>query len=80
MNRSEMIAAVERLLVADGTEEELDRLLDKLVETVPGAGISDLIYWSDQERAPEQIVEAALAAQSILLDQNRRAEVGEQSS
>ncbi len=61
MDRTEMIAAVERLFSADGTEAELDGLLDRLDRATPGGGISDLIYHFNQKRTPEQIVDMALA-------------------
>lgn len=60
MNRSDMIALVERLAAADGTEEELDGILDQLVNSAPNSMISDLIYYPDAERDPEQIVDEAL--------------------
>ena len=67
MNRLEMIKAVRRLLVADGTEEELHQFLDQLDAAAPCSNFSDLIYYPDQSRTPEQIVDVALAAQPILL-------------
>lgn len=60
MNRSEMIGAVKRLFVSDCSEEELDLLLGNLVKTTPHAGISDMIFYPDEERTPEQIVDEAL--------------------
>ena len=60
MTRAEMLEAVGRLFVANGTEEELDQLLNELVRAAPHSGISDLIYYPDQERNEEQIVDEAL--------------------
>jgi len=67
LNRLEMIEAVRRLFVADGTEEELHQLLGQLDLAAPYSNISDLIYYPDQNRTPEQIVDVALAARPILL-------------
>lgn len=62
-----MIEAVRRLSVADGTEEELDQLINQLEMAAPHSKISNLIYYPDQDRTPEQIVDAALAGRPILL-------------
>ncbi len=60
MNRLEMVNAVKRLNIADGTEAELDLILHHLVNAAPNSAISDLIYYPDAERTPEQIVDEAL--------------------
>ena len=60
MTRSEMVRAVERLSVADGNEAELHELRQQLKMVLPHANISDLIYYPDQERTEEQIVDEAL--------------------
>ncbi len=60
MTRSEMVRAVERLFVADGSEADLYELRQQLTMVVPHANISDLIYYPDQERTEEQIVDEAL--------------------
>lgn len=60
MNRLSMVDAIRRLFTADGTEEELDQLLDRLVQAVPHADISDMIYYPDQDRSAEQIADEAL--------------------
>lgn len=60
MTRSEMVIAVKRLFVADGSEEELHELRQRLKAAVPHAGISDLIYYSDEDLNEDQIVDEAL--------------------
>ena len=60
MTRSEMVAAVRRLFAADGNEQELDQILDCLVQSVPHADISDLIYYPDKSFSEEEIVDEAL--------------------
>ncbi len=60
MTRSEMVAAVKRLFIAAGSEEELHALRQQLKTAVPHANISDLIYYPDEDRDEEQIVDEAL--------------------
>lgn len=60
MTRSEMVGVVKRLFAADGSEGELDQLLDRLVRAVPHANISDLIYYPEKDRDEERIVDEAL--------------------
>lgn len=60
MTRSEMVDAVKRLFAADGDEDELDQLLDRLVRAVPHANVSDLIYYPEKDRDEERIVDEAL--------------------
>lgn len=59
MKRSEMIKKVRRLLVADGSEAELETLLCELMRATPYANISDLIYYPDQDLSAEEIVDEA---------------------
>ncbi|MER5501862.1 hypothetical protein ABT096_32310 [Streptomyces sp. NPDC002561] len=58
---------VVEIMEARGTEEEIDRALDRLRAQVPDPNVSDLIYWSDPPLSPEQVVEAALAYRPISL-------------
>ena len=60
MNRSEMVDAVERLVIASGSEAELDHILEMLILAVPHGGISDLIYHSEGSLIAERIVDTAL--------------------
>lgn len=60
MTRAEMLDAVRRLFIANGTEEELDQLRNELVKAAPHSGISNPIYYPDQEPNKEQIVDQTL--------------------
>jgi hypothetical protein len=64
MSWSEMVANVERLLIADGSETELDALLTQLQKVLPNSGILDLIYYPDKPRSAEDIVNEAILQQN----------------
>lgn len=67
VTRIELIEWVRKLMNAEGTEAELDDMLNDLQQQLPYAEISNLIYWDDRDLSPEQIVEEALAARPIQL-------------
>ena len=60
MTRDEMVALVRQLAQADGREEELDIVLDRLIDAVPNANIGDLIFHTSPELSVEEIVDDAL--------------------
>ncbi|RAV17837.1 bacteriocin immunity protein [Paenibacillus contaminans] len=67
LSRSELISIVEKIMQAEGTEEELDELLDVLGKNVPHPEVSNLIFWNDQELSAEEVVDEALSYQPIVL-------------
>lgn len=70
MTRLEIIDAVKRIVEVDGSEEDIHVLIRCLKAAVPRAGISDLIFYSDQDRDPEQIVDEALRRQKAYTTAN----------
>jgi hypothetical protein len=63
LTREQLVILVQRLMNAQGTEEEQDAWL-KLIAEETGASqgsITDDIYWPKQEMTAEQIVERAIA-------------------
>ena len=60
MTKAEMLDAVRRVQAVDGTDEEIDALVFRLRSALPHAGGSDMIFYPDAERSPEQVVEGAL--------------------
>ncbi|WP_433922613.1 bacteriocin immunity protein [Paenibacillus taichungensis] len=62
-----LVELVRKLMNAEGTENELDEMLNELQQQMPYAEISNLIFWDDRDLTPEQIVEEALAARPIIL-------------
>ncbi|MFD0713195.1 hypothetical protein [Paenibacillus sp. GCM10027626] len=51
----------------EGTEEEIDRMIELLEQSVPHPEVSDLIFWNEIELTPEQVVEKALSYKPIQL-------------
>jgi hypothetical protein len=60
LTKEELISIVEKILNADGPEEELDNLIDKVEESVPHPNVSDLIFWNEEELSAEEIVNRVL--------------------
>lgn len=67
LSRQELIALVTKIVNAEGTEEELDQWLEMVMRQVPHPQVSDLIFWHGPELTPEEIVDAALSYQPIVL-------------
>ena len=56
LTREELINLVNRIVECEGSEEEIDEMIEVVKRNVPHPEISDLIYWNDEELTPEQIV------------------------
>jgi hypothetical protein len=67
LTRDEMIALVDRLQRGEGDDEQAGEWIDQLNQSVPHPSISDLIFYSDEELSPEEIVDKALAHRPIEL-------------
>jgi len=65
MSREELIELVKKIATAQGTEEELDKMLELLKKNVPDPRVSNYIFYD--ELTPEQIVDKALAYRPIQL-------------
>ncbi len=63
----ELVEIVRRLQTAEGTEAELDALMEKLERSVPHPEVSDLIFYSEREMTAEEIVAEVLSYKPILL-------------
>jgi|JI9StandDraft_2_1071091.scaffolds.fasta_scaffold03929_9 hypothetical protein len=61
LTKEELVRLVGRIQSADGTEDEIDAMIDQLQENVPRPDVSDLIFYPEEEMTAEQIVEQALA-------------------
>lgn len=48
MTREELILLVDKIIKVELTEEEIDKMLDFLQSNVSCPGVSDLIYWNDE--------------------------------
>ena len=67
LTREELINLVNRIVDCEGSEEEIDEMIEVVKRNVPHPEISDLIYWNDEELTPEQIVDKALEYKPIQL-------------
>ncbi len=67
MTREQLIELVQRIIDVDGTEHEIDRMLDVFESQVPYPGASDLIYWDERDLSAEEIVDLALSHKPITL-------------
>lgn len=45
MTRDELVVLVIRIMKADGSEEEIDLMIDRLVASVPHPRVTDLIFY-----------------------------------
>ena len=67
LTREELINLVNRIVECEGSEEEIDEMIEIVKRNVPHPEISDLIYWNEEELTPEQIVDKALNYKPIEL-------------
>ncbi|MBJ8030331.1 bacteriocin immunity protein [Bacillus cereus group sp. N21] len=67
ITRAELISLVSKLVECEGTEKEIDEMIEVVERNVPHPEVSDLLYWNDEELTPEQIVDIALAYKPIQL-------------
>ena len=69
MTKSELVELVRKIMNAEGTELELNQMIEKLEKNVPHPDVSDLIFYPDDENevTPEKIVEKALSYSPIQL-------------
>ena len=65
--RREMVELVERISAGAGTEAEQEEWLETLEANVPDPAVSDLIFWPERELTAEEIVDRALAYESVAL-------------
>ncbi len=67
LTKQELVALVERLMNAEGTEEELVEIEKQVQSSVPHPAISDLIYYPKVQMTAEEVVTTALTYQPIRL-------------
>ncbi|MBR6500345.1 MAG: hypothetical protein IKT25_02430 [Firmicutes bacterium] len=65
MEKTKLIELVLKIQEYNGTEEEIDEMINILKRNVLMPGVTDLIYFDD--KTPEEIVEIALSYQPISL-------------
>ena len=60
-SRGQIVQLVQRILDADGTESEIDDMIELLEKSVPHPDVCDMIFYPEEEMSAEQIVDLALA-------------------
>jgi hypothetical protein len=65
LKREQLIELVRRIIEFDGTEEEVDSMEALFESSVLYPGIYSLIYQSDPELGPEEVVEKALSYEAV---------------
>ena len=74
LTRGELVKLVTRIMNADGTEEEVDAMINLLNCNVPDPSVSDLIFYPEEEMKPDELVDVALAYRPHGLTHNVRHE------
>jgi len=67
LSKKELVELVDKIMQGEGTEEEIDEMINLLEKNVPHPEVSHLIFWPEKELTPEEIVEEALNYKPILL-------------
>ena len=65
MSREELIELVEKIMKCEGTEEEVDNMIDVLKKNVIDPEVTNYIFY--EENTPEEVVDKALAYKPIIL-------------
>ncbi|GIO05697.1 hypothetical protein J31TS6_17250 [Brevibacillus reuszeri] len=67
VSKEDLIELVGKIMNVEGSEEEIDRMIEILKQSVPHPEVSDLIFWNENDLTPEQVVEQALSYKPIQL-------------
>jgi hypothetical protein len=74
LTHAELVTLVERIIACDGTEEQVDRMIELFLKNVPDPQASDLILWPDShplsrgkgDLSAEDIVRLAFQYQPLI--------------
>ncbi len=67
LSREELIKLVSDIIECNGTEKEIDEMMEVVEKNVPDPNVSDLIFWNDDNLTPEQIIDKAFEYKLIQL-------------
>ena len=68
LTRFELVELVRKIQAAEGSEEEIDRMIASLEASVPHPHVTDLIFYPEgPDLTAEEVVERALAYKPIQL-------------
>ena len=65
MTREELIALVDRIMKCQGSEKEIDEMIELLDQNVTDPEVTNYIFY--EENTPEEVVDKALAYKPIIL-------------
>ena len=65
MSKEELIELVDKIMKCEGTEEEVDSMIDILKRNVIDPEVTNYIFY--EENTPEEVVNKALAYKPIIL-------------
>lgn len=65
MSRKELIELVSKIMNCEGSESEIDKMIEVLKENVMNPAVINLIY--SEDNTPEEVVDKALAYKPIIL-------------
>lgn len=65
MSREELIELVKKIMKCEGTEEEVDNMIDILEKNVIDPEVTNYIFY--EENTPEEVVDKALEYKPIIL-------------
>ncbi len=71
MTREQLVALARRLDTADGTEEELQEIMNVLVRTLPHGDILQLLYHTRPELSADDAVDEAMRRQRAWEEDSR---------
>lgn len=65
MTREELIALVDKIMKCQGSEKEIDKMIELLEQNVTDPEVTNYIFY--EENTPEEVVDKALAYRPIIL-------------
>ena len=65
MTREELIALVDKIMKCQGSEKEIDKMIELLEQNVTDPEVTNYIFY--EESTPEEVVDKALAYRPIIL-------------
>ncbi|WP_397537133.1 bacteriocin immunity protein [Rummeliibacillus pycnus] len=61
LSKEELVELVNKICNPKESDEEVSGYIEILEDNVPHPSPSDLIFWSDEDLSPEEVVEISLA-------------------
>lgn len=65
MTREELILLVDKIMKCQGSEKEIDEMMELLEKNVIDPEVSNYIFY--EENTPEEVIDKALAYKTIIL-------------